>query len=248
VGYHRCVNDLPAGILIDLDDTILDDSGTVEGCWTDACAEAGLRIPGLDVEALRIEIRAQADGWWSDASRHESGRLDLRAASREIVREVFDRMGYDVALAADVANHYRDLREERARLLPGAIETLEWLRARGVRLGLMTNGGGPSQRAKIERFRLAGHFQHIVIEGEFGCGKPDRRVFESLLAALRVEASETWAVGDNIEVDVFGAMDVEIHGIWVDASGRGLPAGTTRRPDRVITSLSELVNGGSEHG
>ncbi|HEY8766898.1 MAG TPA: HAD hydrolase-like protein, partial [Dehalococcoidia bacterium] len=66
--------------------------------------------------------------------------------------------------------------------------------------------------------------------------------------ALRVEPRETWAVGDNVEVDVFGAMDVGIHGIWVDASGRGLPAGATRRPDRVIASLRELVNGGSEHG
>jgi putative hydrolase of the HAD superfamily len=117
-----------------------------------------------------------------------------------------------------------------------------------VQLGLMTNGGGPAQRAKIDRFGLAPYFEHIVIEGEFGCGKPDPRVFESLLRALRVEPHEGWAVGDNIEVDVYGAMDVGIHGIWVDASGRGLPAGVTRRPNRVIASLSELVNGGSEHG
>ena len=87
-----------------------------------------------------------------------------------------------------------------------------------------------------------------MIEGEFGFGKPDRRVFESLLAALRVKPHETWAVGDNIEIDVFGAMDVGIHGIWVDASGGGLPAGATRRPDRVIASLKELMNGGSENG
>jgi putative hydrolase of the HAD superfamily len=73
-------------------------------------------------------------------------------------------------------------------------------------------------------------------------------VFETLLRALRVKPRETWAVGDNIEVDVFGAMDVGIRGIWVDASGRGLPAEATRLPDRVIASLSELVNGGSEHG
>jgi HAD superfamily hydrolase (TIGR01509 family) len=242
------VNDLPAGILIDLDDTTLDDSGCVEGCWIDACAEAGLRIPGLDIETLRTEVRTRGDAWWSDASRHQRGRLDLRAASREIVREVFDLMGYDVALAADVANHYRDLREERVRPFEGAIETLDALRAQGVRLGLTTNGGGPAQRQKIDRFQLAQHFEHIVIEGELGCGKPDPRVFETLLRALRVEPHEAWAVGDNIEVDVYGAMDVGIHGIWVDASGRGLPAEATRLPDRVIASLSELVNGGSEHG
>jgi putative hydrolase of the HAD superfamily len=241
------VNKLPAGILIDLDDTILDDTGCVEGCWVDACAEARLRIPGLDIETLRTEVRTRGDAWWSDASRNQRGRLDLRAASREIVRQVFDLMGYDVTLAADVANHYRDLREERVRPFDGAIETLDWLRARGVRLGLMTNGGGAAQRAKIERFQLAHHFEHIVIEGEFGCGKPDPRVFASLLQVLRLDPSEAWAVGDNLSADVFGAMDAGIYGIWVDHASRGLMADATRKPDRAISSIRELVSPNGSH-
>ncbi len=243
------MNDLPAGILIDLDDTILDDSGCVEGCWADACAEAAKRVPGLDASALQEAIAAHASWWWSDSERTKRGRLDLQAATLEILGDVMRRQGcIDADIVTDIAKFYRALRNERARVFEGAIETLDWLRARGVRLGLMTNGGGPAQRAKIERFGLAPYFEHIVIEGEFGWGKPDRRVFESLLGALRVKPHETWAVGDNIEIDVFGAMDVGIPGIWVDASGCGLPAGGTRRPDRVIASLSELGNGGSDHG
>jgi putative hydrolase of the HAD superfamily len=243
------VNDLSAGILIDLDDTILDDSGSVERCWADACAEAARRVPGLDAVALQEAIAAHASWWWSDSERTKRGRLDLQAATLEILGDVMRRHGcIDVDIVTDIAKFYRALRNERATVFEGAFETLDWLRTRSVRLGLMTNGGGPAQRAKIERFGLAPYFEHIVIEGEFGCGKPDPRVFESLLAALRVEPSETWAVGDNIEVDVFGAMDVGIHGIWVDVSGRGLPAGAPRRPHRVVASLSELVNGGREHG
>lgn len=242
------MNELPAAILIDLDDTIIDDSGLVEGCWGDACAEAGLRIPGLDVQTLRIEIRARADAWWSDDSRHKRGRLDLRAVTQEIVRDVFWRMGYDVAHSADVANRYRDLREERACLFPGAIETLEWLRSRGVRLGMMTNGAGAAQRAKIERFGLAPYFEYILIEGEFGCGKPDQRVFSTLLEVLRVKPEDAWAVGDNLEFDVFGPMDKGIYGVWVDASGRGLPDGASRKPDRVVASLRDLMSEkGSNH-
>jgi putative hydrolase of the HAD superfamily len=243
------VNDLPAGILIDLDDTILDDSGSVERCWADAGAEAARRVPGLDAVALQDAIAAHASWWWSDSERTKRGRLDLQAATLEIFGDVMQGHGcIDADIVTGIAKFYRALRNERATVFEGAIETLVWLRARGVRLGLMTNGGGPAQRAKIERFGLAPYFEHIVIEGELGCGKPDRRVFETLLRALRVKPRETWAVGDNIEVDVFGAMDVGIRGIWVDASGRGLPAEATRLPDRVIASLSELVNGGSEHG
>ena len=244
------MNNLPVGILIDLDDTILDDSGGVERCWADACAEAAKRVPGLDAAALQEAIAAHASWWWSDIQRTKRGRLDLQAATLEIFGDVMRRRGcIDAEIVTDIAKFYRALRNERATVFEGAIETLDWLRARGVRLGLMTNGGGFAQRAKIERFgRLAQYFEHVGIEGEFGCGKPDPRVFQTLLAALRVKPHETWAVGDNIEIDVFGAMDVGIHGIWVDASGRGLPAGATRLPDRVIASLKELMNGGSEHG
>ena len=243
------MNDLPAGILIDLDDTILDDSGSVEECWADACAEAARRVPGLDAVALQDAIAAYASWWWSDSERTKRGRLDLQAATLEIFGDVMRGHGcIDADVVTGIAKFYRALRNERATVFEGAIETLVCLRARGVRLGLMTNGAGPAQRAKIERFGLASYFEHIVIEGELGWGKPDPRMFETLLMALRVKPRETWAVGDNIEVDVFGAMDVGIRGVWVDASGCGLPAEATRLPDRVIASLSELVNGGSEHG
>lgn len=48
-------------------------------------------------------------------------------------------------------------------------------------------------------------------------------------------------VGDNLEWDVAGAQAVGIRGIWLDRHGRGAPAQTTIRPDRVIASIGELL-------
>lgn len=198
--------------------------------------------------ALKDAVQSYGKTWWSDPKRHRNGRLDLRAATTEIVVEAMRQLGHDDRLAGAIANRYRDLREERAQVFDGAIETLEWLRARGVKLGMMTNGAGAAQRAKIERFELEAHFEHILIEGEFGSGKPDPRVFATLLDALRVKPEEAWAVGDNLEFDVFAPMDAGIHGIWIDASGRGLPDGVSRKPDRVIASICELMSeNGREH-
>ena len=231
---------LPRAILIDLDDTILDDSGNVDACWETACTEASVRA-GLDAEKMQLTIRRHASEWWGDAERHRRVRLDLRAATTEIVAAALAELGDEQTdMARVIANRYRDLREEGTALLPGALETLEWLRARGVRLGMMTNGAGPAQRAKIKRFGLAKYFDHILIEGEFGCGKPDARVFQTLLAALETVPAETWAIGDNVMWDVYGAMDVGIHGIWIDPSGKGVPV-DWREPDRTVTALSELV-------
>lgn len=241
------MTELPKALLIDLDDTIIDDSGCVDGCWADACAEAAGRVPGLDATVLQKAIQSYASVWWGDPVNHQRGRLDLRVATREIVEEALRKLERDVSLGREIAERYRDIREERAALIDGAVETLEWLRSRSVRLGMMTNGAGAAQRAKIERFELEAHFEHILIEGEFGCGKPDPRVFTTLLDALGAKPKEAWAIGDNLQADVFGAMDLGIYGIWVDSSGQRVPDGDERRtqprnrePDRIVASICEL--------
>ena len=192
---------------------------------------------------VSVAVRERADVWWSNADRHRRGRLDLRAATAEIVTDVLSAMGHDPSLGPGIANRYRDLREERVIVFDGAIETLTWLREKGVRLGMMTNGAGFAQRAKIERFGLARYFEHIIIEGEFGVGKPDPSVYNTLLRELGSTAGNTWAIGDNLTMDVYGAMDVGIHGIWIDPTDRGVPV-DWREPDRTVRGLSELRSDG----
>ncbi|HEY5640165.1 MAG TPA: HAD family hydrolase, partial [Dehalococcoidia bacterium] len=119
-------------------------------------------------------------------------------------------------------------------------DALDHLREAGVRLGMMTNGAEAAQRAKIERFDLAGYFDHIIIEGEFGTGKPDRRVFETLLAALDATPEDTWAIGDNLEFDVLAPMKLGLHGIWIDGRKAG-PAGRPDRPDRIVSAFTEIA-------
>ena len=127
------------------------------------------------------------------------------------------------------------------RPFPGAIETLRRLRTANIRLGLITNGSADGQRAKIERFSLAGYFDHIQIEGEFGIGKPDARAFQNALETLQADPSEVWMVGDNLEFDIHGAQQVGIYAVWVDTQGSGLPDWTTVRPDMTIRALSDLI-------
>jgi putative hydrolase of the HAD superfamily len=165
----------------------------------------------------------------------------MQAAWREVARLALERLGVDDdRLAAELGDRNFALREELRDLLPGALETLEALRRHGVTLGLITNGAGAAQRAKIERFALAEHFDYIGIEGEVGHGKPHRRAYEAALEALQAEPESTWMVGDNLEWDVAGAQALGIRGIWLDKHGTGVPAGTTK-PDAVVRSIAELL-------
>ena len=97
------------------------------------------------------------------------------------------------------------------------------------------------QREKITNFDLARFFDVVVIEGEFGCGKPDARVFHHALAALAVSPREAWMVGDNLVWDVLGAKQVGVSAAWLDRDGHGLPSDAPAVPDRVLGSLADVA-------
>ena len=233
---------LPKAILVDLDDTILV-YGSSDQAWRQISNTFGSTIEGLDSEGLFAAIVESRDWYWSDPDRHRKGRLDLSAARRTIVSSALSRLGLDLPrVAQDIAESYASVREEGARLSRGAIPTLRCLRESGVRLALVTNGAGEAQRDKIGRFKLASLFDYILIEGEFGVGKPDERVYLHALDQLGAQTSEAWMVGDNLEWEVAAPKRLGILTIWFDSAGSGLPASSNIRPDRMIRSLPELLD------
>ena len=109
---------------------------------------------------------------------------------------------YAPRLANAISEGYIEEHERRVHLFPGALETLQELNDRGVPLALLTNGNKASQRGKINRFNLEPYFDCILVEEEFGMGKPDERVYLHALDQLGAQPSEAWIVGDNLEWEV----------------------------------------------
>jgi putative hydrolase of the HAD superfamily len=226
---------LPTAILLDLDDTILDDSSAIESCWRRACA------PEPIGDALFDAIGTSSKWYWGDPDRHRTGRLELNAARREVVRLALTSLGIDdPACAARVGDAYSRGRDAEMVPLPDAIDTVEWLRSQRCRLAMLTNGASDAQWQKITRFGLTDLFDAILVEGEVGFGKPDERIYCLALERLGVEPSQAWMAGDNLEWDVATPQRLGIFSIWIDRHGRGLPGDARVRPDRIVRSLSEL--------
>ena len=228
-------------LLLDLDDTLLDYSAGVEECWSEACAQY-CAPAGMDAVALIEAIRSVRRWFWEDPERHRRERTNMLGAWQKVVMHAMERLGQvDEALAAAIARDFAVRRRERERLFPEALDVLDSFRRRRIGLGLVTNGDAGFQRDKIARHRLARFFDVIVIEGEFGAGKPDEAVYRHALATLKTSAAETCMVGDNLVWDVEGAQRVGVAGIWIDRGGAGLPSESTIRPHRIIRSLEELL-------
>jgi putative hydrolase of the HAD superfamily len=226
-------------VLIDLDDTLIDYSSGVDASWESVCAAAAVRA-GVEADAL-VTALVEARRWfWSDPVRQRRERLNMVAAWGKIAARALAACGCADAVALSMAEDYAERRRQAMRLFPDAMAALEHFRAAGAALGLVTNGDARQQRDKIERHGLGRFFDVIVIEGEFGAGKPDAIVYRHALTALGSRAVEAMMIGDHLENDVDGAQRLGMQGIWLDRAGDGLPAGCAIRPHRIIRGLGEL--------
>jgi putative hydrolase of the HAD superfamily len=245
---------LPRAILFDLDDTILQAYARPGAAWLAVAGEFATDLAPLAPEAVARAIVASAREFWADENRHREWRLQLFAARRRVVDGALARLaqeGHEVPspeVGWRLADRYSTSREEQMCLYPDAHRVVDALRAQGVLLALVTNGAADLQRAKIDRFDLARRFHHIQIEGEHGFGKPEERAYRHAMTALGVAATETWMVGDNLEWEVAAPQRLGIHAIWYDPAGDGIPPGSTATPDRIVRSLSELLQASPDSG
>ncbi len=234
-------------MLIDLDDTILSAYNNAGAVWLEVVTEFASALAGLTLESASAAILASADAFWDDPERHRQWRQQMFPARREVVRLAFEAVAIagGPAISSDVtvaiADRFSVLREERYHPFPGALEALQGLQDAGLLLALLTNGSGETQRDKLARFGLERFFHHIQIEGEHGFGKPEERAYRHALAQLGVSSADAWMVGDNLEWEVAAPQKLGIYAVWHDYAGKGLPEGSKVRPDRIIQSLSELL-------
>jgi putative hydrolase of the HAD superfamily len=230
-------------VLLDLDDTLIIDDALSEQSWKIACQKYAPLIGDINEEKLYDFIKAAGNRYWQDPEQHRRGRLNLYTARREVVRQAFAGLGLKLdKLADELADTYSLEKEKAITLVPGALETLQFLKRTGKSLALLTNGGPETQRRKITRFGLLPYFSVILIEGEFGVGKPDERVFRAALEKLEVGPEEACMVGDDLERDIAGALKSGICGIWVDWRGKGLPFEASTKPDGIIRRFPDLIN------
>jgi FMN phosphatase YigB (HAD superfamily) len=135
------------------------------------------------------------------------------------------------------------------RVFPDSVPTLRSLKARGYRLGTVTNRslGGPPFMEELRRHGMADLFETFAISCDDGWLKPAPALYRKALAELDVRPEETVMVGDSLRADVAGAQALGMIAVWKRPSRPAseesvLPDGTPIRPDYVIDHPGELLH------
>lgn len=156
------------------------------------------------------------------------------------LRDAFDLE----ASAADLWQEYVDLMAAAVTCRPEVLKDLVRLRVAGWTIGVVTNGGGDIQRAKLAGTGLAPLVDGVAASGDLEIRKPDRRLFELAAARCAVSLADGgWMIGDNPAGDIGGGHQAGLRTIWL--RGRpwpdGLPA-AHHVVDDVKDAITILLN------
>ena len=126
------------------------------------------------------------------------------------------------------------------KMLPGAMDFVDWMNSTGVNWGVVTNGD-EFQVEKIETTGLKNHVPFVVVSKFFGVDKPAPEVFMEgarLLDIPDMQTEEILFVGDNPHTDIIGAHGVGMKTAWIHM-GREFPDDAPY-PDFIVAHVEEL--------
>jgi HAD superfamily hydrolase (TIGR01549 family) len=231
------------GVFFDLDNTLIRNRETQRGALA-AAWETTFGSPcSLDDATLqKVVTDAYRTGFgFGTPGYAELAHLSLGELYRRIGSDVLTRLGlHDADRVERLSRATADAEREALALCPGAIETLDALRSAGLRLGLITNGASAVQRAKLTALTLADWFDVIVIDTEFGCPKPDRRIFDHAATAVGLLPAELLFVGDGLIPDVGGSRAAGWMSVWYNPRGELLPPDMAA-PHHTVSRLVDLL-------
>lgn len=227
-------------ILFDLDDTLLDDSTAYKRAARrvadDVAAERG-----IDAERLTNAFVAEANGFWKKLSQ-ETLTQPVHDARAQLWSNALVASGvpFDAALAQRCADTYTRYRADVLELFPGALDLVLALRARGCKLGIVSNGFAATHHEKIDRLDLRRHVDALLLADEIGMVKPNPEIFRLACRTLGSEPARTAMVGDRYDRDIIGAAEVGLFTVLIDIHAIPLPEGA-RPPDAVVDSIGEVL-------
>jgi len=127
----------------------------------------------------------------------------------------------------------------KVAVYPGAPEAIKRLRARLLKIGIVTNNGRRGTEMTLRRLNLSGLFDTIVTRDDHEEMKPDPGPVLKVIENLRATAEESVLVGDGV-MDVLAAKSAGLRSVAVSTGPFDLQRILKVEPDYLIGSINDL--------
>jgi len=221
-------------LFFDLDDTLWDTAYNNKACLEEIYADYQFGRYYASFEDFFDLYMPHNLMLWEKYRNHA---IDRRTLILERLLYVLRPMGIDdEAFTLKLNNDFLQRTATKTKIVPGAIELLEYLFTR-YRLFILSNGFREIQFLKMKNSGLALYFERLLLSEDIAIQKPHRRIFEYALKNTNSRRSESLMIGDAYEVDITGAQYARIDQLWFNPTrqeAKGQP------PTFTVHALAEI--------
>lgn len=234
----------PQAVIFDLGGTLLDWPDWEEGVsrsWGCSYDQLVTSMPGNHWPERDAYIRAMREAeeahWRRVSAEHWSG------PSSVLISEGFRLLGLHPSEEEMLAalDGYARAVDGWAEVFPDARETLQLLREREYRIGLLSNTWWAAEwhNADLAAHGLSGLFDEMVYTSDLPHSKPHPSVFLEVAGRLNVEPAACVMVGDRMVDDISGSLGAGMRGVWKQTE-YAWPKPESIIPTAVIEHLAEV--------
>ena len=204
-------------VLLDVGGTLLSEHPARAVIYASAARERGLEVSDSDMRDL-MHRTARA------LPRRVEGRFRYSTAwFKRFIRRLFaDSLGLDAGalprLEQELFARFAD--PHTFRLYPGTLELLDSLRARGLGLGIVSNWS-EQLPGILDGLGIGERVDFVLASAIEGCEKPGPEIFRRALERTGTVPERTVHAGNDLELDVRGAIGSGILPVLVDHGRRG---------------------------
>lgn len=217
-------------LFFDLDDTLFDYTGDEK-----RCIKKVMEGHGMMVDDDIFELYYSIDDW----QLFTMGDINSKTVITDHFRRMLKMLETKSEEISVMADEFYEAMFLSHRLKYGALKTLEYLKDKGYKLYITSNGYSDIQRKRIQDAKIEQYFNGVFISEEMDLRKPGRAFFNYVFNRIpESNHKNILIIGDAPTSDILGGINAGVDTCWLNDRDKKCKYKYTYQ----IKSLKELMN------
>ena len=142
-------------------------------------------------------------------------------------------------LCLEMSDKFLDFCASKPGVIDGAHELMDYLKRKGYRMHMCSNGFHEVQYKKLDACGLRDYFDTIILSEDAGVNKPAKAYFDYALRVSGANRETTLMIGDNLQSDILGALNAGLDAMLFNR-WQVPPEDIPQEPTFIVETLSAI--------